>query len=339
MHNDPVSGREMPKEVARRRPPRSRWFGNASGRQFALPRAGWMVALACCILPLWGCSGGGNSAGPTMAERIAKAQQRTDAASRARELLGIAFVQLKAQDLGGADATLVLAATACAEVAEPIGRASVYSLLAKARATAGNQSAAKEAVKIAKESCDQIADSEARAGALASLSGARTMVGDTSGANEFLRQAEEQAQRVESDEGKVRALCAVASRYAQPSSNAETTRLAEMALEVAKSASSARERSRSLGVVGALLHSTSHADRAREVLELSLVAARAVEEPFSRVYALADVAKQYIGAQQNAAAEQALDEARAIVKSIKESDLQSQAEEQINRVSGELRAE
>jgi len=153
---------------------------------------------------------------------------------------------------------------------------------------------------------------------------AQGAAGDFAAASATLKSAEALLDKVEDLEHKTAALCAVAKAFHSLDKTADRDRALGAALHLAQSVGDARKRSKALAEV-AVKQSALDESAARKTFEAALAAAAEIESPYTRVYALCDVAERYSEAGFPAKAHETLDLAEKAAEKVPQRDTQTQA--------------
>jgi tetratricopeptide (TPR) repeat protein len=299
----------------------------------------WWFVVACLLAA--GCSGSSGSSssggGPSIAEQIAQAQAEPDAEVRARRLMDAGRRQAASGDVLGAEKTFAEASRACATIADPHARATIYIELIKALVETGGRVAARKAADDAAAATDAVADDELRAETLAALAAARQTMGDLSGAAALLDRAELLARELSNAEGKIRVLAGVAVVYQVRMANTdEARRVLHAATRMAGEMTDLPAQSRSLGTIAYAWHRCGQFSDADQAFESAAESARQIEVPFARGYNLAGVAEQAFKANRKPQAAALLDEAEQFAPKIPEPDLRQQLLQKVRELRARL---
>jgi hypothetical protein len=290
----------------------------------------WILSLA-----LIGCRETSNPAGGrSFREQIEDAKRESDTELRAKRLIKIGYQQGKAKDKAGAEETLRLAWEDCDAIADPAAKAGALALMAEANAKLGDDSAARRAIGEAKEAAAKVEAVESKAQTLARVAKAQVAASDPDAAA-TLQAAEELVAKIGDLQGKTLSLCAVAKAYHDMDKPAERDRVLGIALDAAKSAADPRKRSLAQAEV-AVVQSMFDERVATKTFELALESAGKIESPYSRAYALGDIAERLSEAGFRAKTHEVLGQAERAVAKIPQHDAQTQALNRIRTLMGRL---
>jgi hypothetical protein len=286
-------------------------------------------------LLLAGCQEASNPAGGrSFREQIEDAKRESDTGLRAKWLIKIGYQQGKAKDKAGAEETLRLAWEDCDAIADPASKADALALMAEANARLGDDSAARRAIGEAKEAAAKVETVESKAQTLARVAKAQVAASDPDAAA-TLQAAEKLVAKLDDLQGKTFALCTVAEVYGKMNKPAERDRVLGIVLDGAKSSADARKRSLAQAEV-AVVQSMFDDRVGTKAFELALESAGKIESPYSRVYALGDVAERLSQAGLRAKTHEVLDQAERMVAKIPQHDAQTQALNHIRTLMGRL---
>jgi hypothetical protein len=284
---------------------------------------------------LAGCTDTSKPAGErSFREQIAEAKKEPDAELRAKRLIKIGYQQWKAKDEAGAEETLRIAWEDCDSIADPAAKAGALSLMAEANSRLGDGSAARRAIAEAKQAAAKVEPAESKAQTLARVARAQGDADDPDAVG-TLRSAEELVAKVDDLQGKTLALCAVANAYRSIQKPAECDRVLAAALNGAKSSADARKRSLAQAEVAAAQSAFDEATAAK-TFDLALESAGKIDQPYSRVYALGDIAERLSAAGFRAKAHELLNQAEQAAAKVPQADLQMQALQRTRSLMGKL---
>jgi len=290
------------------------------------------------LVPIAGCgSSAPQPGGGATAQRYQAALRITNHDERARQLLQVASAQHKAKDAAGAKRSVTDATAAAKQVADPIGRSSVYTLLASTQAWLGNRYEAKQALRTAREAVGQIEETESKARALAAVAEVQGYRLKNAGeAADLLRDAEKLVADLEDASGKASVLSLVAKTYARIDKASEADRTFDAALEAAGSIEDPLRRSDALTDAAAAQIDAQRTDAAIDTLTQAAESARQIENPFGQALKLADIAEQLSKAGRAADAHRLLDEADKVTDGISDVGLKGQAMDRVRSLMGSL---
>jgi hypothetical protein len=304
-----------------------------------MPR-GLVVLLGIGLLGLLpaGCRDTSSADGePSFREQIAQAKRETDTELRAKQLIRIGYQQGKAKDVAGAEETLRMAWDDCNSIADPAAKASALALMAEAEASEaiGNSAAAKRAINAATEAVAKVELPEDKPLGMARVAQAQAVADSVDAALATLKSAEKAVGKIDDLQGKTLAICAIAKAYHKIAKPAERDRVLRVALDLANAAGDVRKRSLAQAEVAA--KQTDFDQRAAaKTFDSALESAGKIDDPYSKVYALGDIAKRLSEAGQRAKTHAVLNQAERLAEKIPQPDMQMQALQYIRSLMGKL---
>ncbi len=289
-------------------------------------------------LALGGCSGKSDSASGKLSfrEQIARAQDETDPAYRARRLIVIGYRQGKAADRAGAVETLKSAWKDCGVISDAAARSNVWSLMAKVQAGLRNRSEARRAAAEALAAAEKIESAEGKVVALARVAEVQYLAVDRATAESTLQLVEKLAEKIDDPQGKTLSLCAIAEAYWKNNKQDQADRVLGAALDFANSLADLKKRCPTLAEIAAQQADLDRREAAIRTFESSLESARGIEDLYARAYVMGELAKKLSAAGFRAKAHEVLDQAESEAAKIPQPDLQRQALEKIRVLMGKL---
>ena len=270
-------------------------------------------------------------------EQIARAKEEPDTELRRKRLIKIGYQQGKAKDIGGADDTLELAWKVCDSIDDPVAKASSLALMAEANAALDQDSAATRAIDAALDAAANVEPPEKKAQSLARVAQAQGPP-PTTATGPRPRSDRPKSSSTKSTTRKARRCrsAAIAKAYHKAKMPAERDRVIGLALEYAKSLGDARKRSLALADVAEQQSGLDDRAAATKTFDLALASADKIDIPYSKVYALGDVAEKLAEAGFPAKARDVLNQAERLTTKIPQSDIQMQALQHVRRLMNKL---
>ena len=302
----------------------------------------WLIGSVVC--PTGGCGGSSDSQGQGISyeQQVQNALREPVPDVRARELMGIAAGQAKANDRFGARETMRLAAQACRKISDPVEQADTWLRMAEAEADFGNRSEAQKAAEAAADVIDGIENAARKGTLLAALAQVLAKADDPLAATRTLAEAEQLAGRIEGAAPRATAMCRVARGYQQIDRADEAKRVVDDLLQLAGTIEDPRNRCDVLVEIAIEQHKMKMTQAAAETFELAIEAAGAIQASddigaaYGRSYALCEIAKKLSAAGNHAKAQGLLDKAEKLLPGISNLDLQEQMKQTVRKLKREL---
>jgi tetratricopeptide (TPR) repeat protein len=291
-----------------------------------------------------GCNGSSDSQrqGISYKQQVKNALREPAVDVRARELIGIATGQAKANDRLGAKETMRLATQACREISDPIEQADTWLRVAEAQADFGNRSKAQKATKAAADAIDGIENAAKKGALLTAMARVLAKADDQAAATRTLGEAEKLAGQIEDTAPRATALCQVARAYKQIGQADEAKRVVEDLLQLVGTIEDHRNRCDVLVEIATEQHEMEMAQPSAKTFDLAIEAAGAIEASdnlgaaYGQSYAFCEIAKKLSSAGNHAKAQELLDKAEKLVPSISNLDLQAQMKQNVRELKREL---
>jgi hypothetical protein len=302
---------------------------------------GWVVLVGIGLLGLasGGCRDSSNTTagGISFREQIAQAKREADVELRAKRLIKIAYQQGKAKDRGGAEETLQIAWKDCDILVDPAAKTRALALMAEAWISLDNRSGAKRAIDGALAAAAKVETPEDKTLALARVAQAQAFARDASGAASTLQSAEElMIAKIDDLQNKTLSLCAIGKAFHELGKPVERDRVFGVALNLAKATPDARKRSLIQAEVAVKQSDLGDRAVAVKTFELALESAGKIELPYTRAYALGDIAKRFSDVGLFAKAREVFAQAEQAAAKVPEADMQMQALQYVRSLMGKL---
>lgn len=301
----------------------------------ALSRSALACLMFVAIVFAHGC-GGKKSEEMSVGEELAKAQQTSNPALRARRLVAVASKQRDAGDASGAQSSIKMALSSCDDIEEMDNRLKALNGVAEALAQTGYKTEAEDVLKKVKESYPEIGDGLPKAQIVTKmaeiygryLGKKRTAVG-------FLNDVESSADAISDAALRIQAMADIAVAYHHFDAASEYEHQMQKTLASARAIQDPRSRTEGLLTVAIRMSQLKKDSDARQLIAEAEKLIDSISEPHSRAYALISLARALHESGGDAAAKEALARADEVADKT-DASLRGPLKEQIAATKREL---